>query len=180
VSAAQSRPSGRARNWSWNRLADDVARDLVERSGVGRHHLVLDIGAGDGAITAHLEASGARVVAFELHEERARSLRTQFPSDRVRVVCADVRDLRLPTRPFRVVANPPFRGVNAVLVRLTHHGSRLERADLVLPRSVAADWTSRVRRTRWEVAEVRPLPRWACTPRPRIDLVHTTIVARSR
>lgn len=180
MSAALPRPSGRARDWSWNRLADDVARDLVERSGVGRHHLVLDIGAGDGAITAHLESSGARVVAFELHPDRARSLRDRFPPDRVRVVRADVRDLRLPTRPFRVVANPPFRGVNAVLVRLTHRASRLERADLVLPRSVAADWTARLRRTQWEIAHVRPLPRSACTPQPRIDLVHATIVARRR
>jgi 23S rRNA (adenine-N6)-dimethyltransferase len=180
VSAAQPRPSGRRRNWSWNRLADDVGRDLVERSGVECDHLVLDIGAGDGAITTHLVATGARVVAFELHPERARSLRDRFAHDRVRVVRADVRDLRLPTRSFRVVANPPFRGVNAVLVRLTHHASRLERADLVLPRSVAGDWATRLRRTRWDMTELRRLPRSACTPRPRIDLVHATITTRGR
>jgi 23S rRNA (adenine-N6)-dimethyltransferase len=180
VSAAPHRPSGRSRNWSWNRLADDVARELVERSGAGRRHLVLDIGAGDGAITRHLVATGATVVAFELHTERVRLLRDRFAGSEVRVVRADVRDLRLPTRPFRVVANPPFRGVNAVLVRLTHHASRLERADLILPRSVAADWATRLRRARWDVVETRPLPRSACTPRPRIDLVHATIVDRSR
>ena len=180
MSAARPRPSGRSRNWSWNRLADDIARDLVERSGVDPRHLVLDIGAGDGAITAHLVAAGARVVAFELHPERARLLRDRFARGQVRVVRADVRDLRLPTRPFRVVANPPFRGVNAVLVRLTHHASRLERADLILPRAVAADWAMRLRKARWEMAEARPLPRASCTPRPRIDLVHATIVDRGR
>jgi 23S rRNA (adenine-N6)-dimethyltransferase len=142
--------------------------------------VVLDIGAGDGAITRHLVAAGARVVAVELHPDRVRMLRDRFAPDEVRIVRADVRDLRLPIRQFRVVANPPFQGVNAVLVRLTHHASRLERADLILPRAVAADWATRLRRTRREMAGTRPIPRAACTPRPRIDLVHATIADRGR
>jgi len=179
VSAARSSPAGRARNWSWNRLADRAARQLVEDSEVAPGDLVLELGAGDGAITRHLVRHGARVVAFELHPERAEQLRRQFGDD-VKVVRADVRDLRLPTRPFTVVANPPFSGIQAVLVRLTHRSSRLERADLLVPRSVCNQWSTRLTRrsSSWSITDRRPVPRSAFTPRPRIDVVHMTIRRR--
>ena len=128
---------------------------------------MLDLGAGDGAITRHLVASGARVVAFELHPDRVATLRTRFPD--TRVVRADVTDLRLPRRPFVVVANPPFDGLSAVLARLTHRHSLLARADLVVPASVAAKWADRLVGTGWRLTVQRRLPRSAFHPAPRID-----------
>jgi len=78
----------------------------------------------------------------ELHDERARLLRERFRGEPVVVVVADASDLRLPRRPFRVVANPPFAITTALLRRLLAPGSRLVRADLVVPRHVAERWTS--------------------------------------
>lgn len=179
MSGAQPAPRGRARNWGWNRLADAAARDLVAGSEVSPGDLVLDLGAGDGAITTQLVRVRARVIAFELQPDRAAKLRARFADDPVKVVRADVRDLRLPRRPFRVVANPPFRGVNAVLVRLTHPKSRLTRADLIVPKSVARDWIERShRRTMpWRIRVERNLPRSAFSPRPRIDVAHLVIAS---
>jgi hypothetical protein len=59
--------------------------------------------------------AGARVVAVELHPGRAARLRHQFPE--VTVVHADATSLRLPSRPFRVVASPPY-GITAGLLGL--------------------------------------------------------------
>src|SRR5262245_18815437 len=42
-----------------------VAAELVRRAGVRPGDLVLDLGAGSGAITAPLAAAGARVLAIE-------------------------------------------------------------------------------------------------------------------
>jgi 23S rRNA (adenine-N6)-dimethyltransferase len=56
-------------------------------------------------------------------------------------VRADGADLRLPRRPFRVVANPPFGITSALLRRILSSGSRLVRADLVVPAHVARRWT---------------------------------------
>lgn len=170
-------PSGR---WGWYRLADDVARELVALSGVGPGDLVLDLGAGDGSITRHLVAAGARVVAFELHAARADLLRHRFAT--VRVVRADVGDLHLPAHPFRVVSNPPFGNVSSLLSRLTAPHSRLIRADLVLPLAVAGRWAERLARGRpaWELQLVRRLPRAAFRPRPRVDCCIVTIAPRPR
>ena len=164
-------------DWGWYRLADRVARSLVDAACVRPGELVLDLGAGDGTITRRLAASGARVIAFELHPGRAAFLRRSAADSDVKVVRADVRDLRLPTRPFRVVANPPFDGISAILVRLTSTGSRLDRADLVVPRKVALVWQRRLARPRsaWLVTASVPIPRSAFTPRPRIDACIMTI-----
>jgi 23S rRNA (adenine-N6)-dimethyltransferase len=166
--------------WGWYRLADHVARSLVDAGGIGPGDLVLDLGAGDGVITRRLADAGARVIAFELHPHRAARLQRVVAGSDVKIVRADVRDLRLPTRPFRVVANPPFDGISAILVRLTSSGSRLARADLVVPRSVAIVWQRRLVRPRsvWRVAGLTPLPRSAFTPRPRIDTCIMTIERR--
>jgi 23S rRNA (adenine-N6)-dimethyltransferase len=133
---ARSRP-----RWGWHQLDATWAERIVDASGVGRGDLVVDIGAGGGALTEPLVASGARVIAVERHPGRASTLRSRFGRD-ITVVQADAADLRLPRRPFHVVANPPFAVTTAILRRLLHQGSRLQSAHLVLNVDAARRWAS--------------------------------------
>jgi 23S rRNA (adenine-N6)-dimethyltransferase len=143
----------------------------VAGAGIGPGQLVLDVGAGAGALTAPLVARGARVIAIELHAGRAGQLRARFRQS-VTVVVADAADLRLPTRPFRVVANPPFAITTALLRRLVAPGSRLIRADVIVPWHTARRWAEGGAHgaARWErtfSARVGPsLPRSAFSPPP--------------
>jgi 23S rRNA (adenine-N6)-dimethyltransferase len=162
------------RRWGWHRLDPQWAATLVADAGVGNGDLVLDVGAGHGVLTAALVAVGARVIAVEAHPGRAAHLRARFGNDIV-LVQADAADLRLPRRSFRVVANPPFAITSALLQRLVHASSRLERADLILQRQAAKQWADidrrravRARRS-FDVALGRPIPRSAFTPRPTVD-----------
>jgi 23S rRNA (adenine-N6)-dimethyltransferase len=88
------------------------------------------------------------------------------------VVVADAADLRLPRRPFRVVANPPFAATTALLRRLTAPGSHLQRADVIVPWHLAERWVSGKAPGvgRWGKDYVcsigRPIPRSAFTPPP--------------
>jgi 23S rRNA (adenine-N6)-dimethyltransferase len=126
--------------WGFHELTDPWAYRLVNSAGIHPGELVLDVGAGRGAITAHLVKAGARVVAVELHPERARKLRRRFGSDII-VVEVDASDLRLPRGEFKVVANPPFGIATSLLRRLVSARSRLLTADLVVPSQTAARWT---------------------------------------
>jgi 23S rRNA (adenine-N6)-dimethyltransferase len=126
--------------WGWHQLDDRWATRLVALADVSPGDLVLDVGAGRGAITNALLRAGAHVVAIELHEQRVAFLREQFDGRRVTVVRADATDLHIPRRPFKVVANPPFGATTALLRRLTSTSSRLERASVVLPSWAATRW----------------------------------------
>ncbi|HTT59427.1 MAG TPA: rRNA adenine N-6-methyltransferase family protein [Acidimicrobiales bacterium] len=175
--------SGYRTRWGWHRLDARWAQRLVDDAGISKGDLVLDVGAGSGAITRPLVERGARVIAFELHPARAQGLRREFVGSNVTVVCADGADVRLPRRPFRVVANPPFGISVALLRRLTAPGSQLIRADLVLPWHTADRWIggSAPGAARWlkefECVAGRPIPRSALTPPPP-NGVATLIVRR--
>jgi 23S rRNA (adenine-N6)-dimethyltransferase len=90
----------------------------VVESPVSSGDVVVDLGAGDGALSARLAEVGARVLAVELHARRAEALRARFSGSRVAVVEVDLADFRWPGHPFRVVANPPYDGVNGLVRRL--------------------------------------------------------------
>jgi 23S rRNA (adenine-N6)-dimethyltransferase len=130
--------SAAGRRWGWHRLQPDWASRIVDAAHIRPEELVLDLGAGTGALTQPLLRAGARVIAVELHPGRAATLRKRFAADEVRVVEADLLRVRLPREPYRVVANPPYAVSAAMLRRLLAPGTRLVAADLALPRWMVA------------------------------------------
>jgi 23S rRNA (adenine-N6)-dimethyltransferase len=154
--------------WGWHRLSSPWAKQLVADAGISPGDLVVDIGAGAGAVTAHLVAAGAQVVAVEFHPRRAALLRERFADEPVTVVRAD----------------PPFVATSAVLRRLLVPGSRLVGADLVLQHAAARRWADgrAPGANRWArdhaVVLGRRIPRTAFTPPPAVDC--TTLVIRRR
>jgi 23S rRNA (adenine-N6)-dimethyltransferase len=168
--------AGRPTRWGWHELSDGWARRLVAGARVAPGDLVLDIGAGTGAITAQLVAVGARVVAVELHPRRASLLRDRFAGDPVKVVQADACDLRLPRRPFLVVANPPFAAVAAIMKRLLR--SQLVRAELVLPSYAAPRWANDRRARGFVVASRAHVPRSAFRPAAPSDAALVMVARR--
>jgi len=160
--------------WGAHLLTSDWAERLVADAAIRRGACVLDVGAGLGALTAPLVDAGARVIAVELHPHRARALRDRF-GRAVTVVETDARDLRLPRRPFAVVANPPFSVTAPLLRRLLQPGSRLVAAHLVLQDQVVRRWSSTAAPgyARWSrgfvAAPGRRVPRAAFRPRPAVD-----------
>jgi 23S rRNA (adenine-N6)-dimethyltransferase len=162
------------RRWGWHRLEPGWAERLVLDAALPERSLVLDVGAGTGALTEPLLRAGHRVVAVEAHPGRASQLRRRFGSDIV-VVQADAADLRLPRRPFHVVANPPFAVTSALLRRLLHPRSRLQSALLVLQRQAATRWAgpdapaARSWGADFDVSVGRRVPRSAFAPPPPVD-----------
>ncbi|MBB6564524.1 23S rRNA (adenine-N6)-dimethyltransferase [Kribbella sandramycini] len=115
------------------------------------------------------------MIAVELHPGRADRLQQRFADAPVTVVRADARELRLPTRPFRVVSSPPYNVSAALLKLLLARGSRMVSADLVLQRQLVNRYVrgdvhgaNRWLRSYQPAVGLR-LPRKAFTPPPHVD-----------
>jgi 23S rRNA (adenine-N6)-dimethyltransferase len=83
-------------------------------------------------------------------------------------VHADAASIRLPSRPFRVVASPPYGISSALLRTLLAPGSSLAAADLVLQRAVVRRYASGTAR-RFSLTAGLTLPRRAFLPPPNVD-----------
>lgn len=144
--------------------------------------LVVDVGAGTGALTLAAAAAGARVLAVERDPDWARTLgrraREAGVADRVRVVRGDLREVSWPEGRWRMIANPPFGLTTALLRRLLDDPERgPDAADLVLQWEVARKFAVQPPGTLlgaswapwWEMTLVERIPRSAFRPVPTVD-----------
>jgi 23S rRNA (adenine-N6)-dimethyltransferase len=140
---------------------------------------VVEVGAGEGIITAELDRRAGYVVAVEIDAVLTQRLRRRFGLDSaVLVVEGDAFRQPLPRLPFRVVSNVPFDSTTRLLrLLLDDPESSLERAALIV------QWELARKRTRsrpstllglawapwWELTLVRRLPAASFRPPPRVD-----------
>jgi 23S rRNA (adenine-N6)-dimethyltransferase len=99
---------------------------------------ILEVGAGDGALTLPLQRLGRPLTAIEVDARRAAGL-ARRTSASTRVVDADFLQYRLPRAPHVIVANLPFHLTTAMLRRMLH----------------GPGWTDAVLLVQWEVARRR-------------------------
>ncbi|MFV2174688.1 23S ribosomal RNA methyltransferase Erm [Actinomadura sp. LOL_016] len=99
---------------------------------------IIEIGAGDGALTVPLQRLGRRLTAIEIDPRRAARLarRVDRPAE---VVRADFLRHRLPSTPHVLAGNLPFHLTTAMLRRVLR----------------APGWTDAVLLVQWEVARRR-------------------------
>jgi 23S rRNA (adenine-N6)-dimethyltransferase len=168
-------------------LRAELAAALVRDASLRGDELVLDLGAGSGRLTAELARAAARVVAVELDPRLGARLCGRWPN--VEVVRRDAAEVELPRDPFRVVANLPFDGTNAILRHLLDDPRiPLVRADLVVEWGVAVKralpWPSTVNGVVWgawhTISLARRLPRDCFVPRPSVDAGVLVIARRPR
>lgn len=192
-SGARTARDNRRRSDGQNFLVDQtLIRRLVGTLDITPGELIVDIGAGRGALTFACAAAGAHVIAIERDPVWARQLadavRERGLPSHIDVIQADALAWPLPDEPFRVVANPPFGMSTDLLARLLDDPLRAPgRCDLILQLDVvrkrchtppdtlrSAAWAP------WWTFEAGALiPRTAFRPVPRVDAALLTIRPRT-
>jgi 23S rRNA (adenine-N6)-dimethyltransferase len=192
VSAGRRTPRDeRRRRLGQNFLPHAAAERIVAEAAVRPGELIVDIGAGAGALTLAAARRGARVIAIEVDSIWVRRLRenpmVRANRDRIRVELADVLDYPLPQSPFRVIACLPFGATTAILRRLLDDPRvPLQRADLVVQAEVArkravlppGTLLSTTWIPWWDFRSGRELPGAAFRPKPQVDAAVLIVTRR--
>lgn len=124
----------------------NLARKLVEASGVGAGDLVLEIGPGAGALTETLVEMGCRVVASEMDRGLCGLLRERL-GERITLIEGDClagkHELNpeilhaLGEAPFRLVANLPYNAATPVMTLLLLEQPRCSGMYVTIQKEVA-------------------------------------------
>ena len=171
--------AGRRPELSQHFARDTVARLIAARL-PQRPRLVVEAGAGAGAITQALADRRLRVIAIEKDPVLYRILRSRFASNpAVECILGDFLELPLPGEPYAFVSNVPFGITAAVVGRLLAATPPPREALLVVQREAAERFTGRPRSTRvallhapwFEIAVERRFHRDDFVPAPSVDCV---------
>ena len=160
----------------------DFIAELVGHSNIRKNDTVLDIGAGSGAITDVLARRAERVIAYEPEPRAAEKLRmNMLRRGNVEVIEQSFLESSLPTVPYKVFSNIPFRLSSKIVRKLVtspHPPKSIylivqkQFAQKMLPdgdhfhgalgMAIAPWWVPRIR---------RPLRKTDFTPPPAVDTV---------
>jgi 16S rRNA (adenine1518-N6/adenine1519-N6)-dimethyltransferase len=175
-----------------NFLTDpQTAEAIVARSRVGPRAVVLEIGAGLGALTVPLARKAARVLAVEKDRELVPLLKTELRAKgitNVAVTTADILVLdweslaQAPGQKLLVMGNLPYNISSQILVRLIRHRRWVERAVLMFQKELAQRITAapgnrdygRLSVMLQYCARIRPVMDLKASqfhPRPKVDSV---------
>jgi 16S rRNA (adenine1518-N6/adenine1519-N6)-dimethyltransferase len=128
-----------------NFLRDDrIARKIVDALDPRPGDVVLEIGPGEGALTKHLVASGAKLVLVELDERAVARMRVLYERLGVRVIHQDVLTVDLNTlaasagtERLRVVGNIPYYITSPILFHVLDNRHRVRDLTMMVQREVA-------------------------------------------
>lgn len=166
---------------------------IAEAACPAREPLVVEIGAGRGALTQFLLARAERVVAIEIDAALVEGLRQKFQAEtRLTLIQADVLKTSLDEwGPAVIAGSLPYYITSPILRGILRLGPRWRRAVLLVQREVAERLTARpgtrdygyltVQTNFFAVPEMLfQAPPAAFSPRPKVDSAAVRLTPRSQ
>ena len=181
----------------------NTLRRVVRLAEIEPGDLVLEVGAGLGALSLELARSGARVTAVEVDRRLVPLLRSQVNSSGVQVVEADALTVDLEallcerstegrdasTRPWHLVANLPYNVAVPVLARVLEEADSVRSMLVMVQREVGERLAAAPGAASYGAISVKiayfatarvvgAVPTSVFVPRPRVDSSLVRIIRR--
>lgn len=182
---------GAKKSYGQHFLTDrNIAKKIVRFAALSHSDAVLEIGAGYGALTEHLVAQAALVLAVEIDRELAAALRRRFSSQpNLVVIEGDFMQLDLASlcnrrglseREAHAIGNLPYNLATAIIERLLEHKRLFKSITVMVQREVAGRISSPpgsksygfLTNLVWYHAVVEPgfvIKPGSFSPRPKVD-----------
>lgn len=134
-----------------------IQKKIVSFLELSPDDLVLEIGAGKGALTVHMAESGVRLWAVEVDRKILPELEAKLsPFPNARILGQEIQTVRLESlsasKKFKVVGNLPYHLTSPILDWLVGEKARVERAVIMVQREVARRFLARPK-----TSEISPL-----------------------
>ena len=153
-----------------------VLARIVNAAEIGPEDVVVEVGAGRGALTRKLVERGAQVIAVELDPDLAATLAERLDNpDNLTVVEGDARRLEVGDlvgsgARYKVVGNLPYYAANPIIRRFLEAEHRPDLMVLTLQEEVARNIAAAP--GRWGFfrrrCSIMPRPRWCARYRPGV------------
>ena len=193
MSAAHARPPARRRYGQHHLVDRGTLEAILAMARVAPDDVVLEVGAGDGLLTARLVDQGRFVHAFEIDRRFAAALGERFAArDDLRLYVTDglrYRLAELDPAPTAIVANLAYNIAVPLIMRTIEALPSVRRWAVMLQRELAERLFAAPRTKAYSAVSVlvqlsctleaqRPVGRTVFSPRPRVDSAFVTFTRR--
>mgnify|MGYP006283607643 CR=1 FL=1 len=137
--------SSLSQNFLYNR---QLIQKLIRISSIDAGDVVIEIGAGAGAITKELQRTAKLVIALEIDERLIAALLKTADNNTV-LFKLDALKFNLPVSPYKVFSNPPFAIEGRLLRKLLNAQQPPTESHLVVRKEHALRWAGVYRNTRF-------------------------------
>ncbi|WP_440896662.1 23S ribosomal RNA methyltransferase Erm [Amphibacillus sp. Q70] len=178
---------GKPPNFSGQHLLHNkrLIHEIADQAKISTHDLVLDLGAGKGALTSVLSKKAKNVLAVESDSKFVEILKRKlFYDSNTKIIHQDILKIRLPKEPFVVVSNIPFSITTPIMKMLLNKpSSGFQRGVIVMEKGAAKRFTSTfvkdsyvaAWRMWFDIRYIKGISRNYFSPPPRVDSAMITI-----
>ncbi|HEV3409071.1 MAG TPA: 16S rRNA (adenine(1518)-N(6)/adenine(1519)-N(6))-dimethyltransferase RsmA, partial [Chthoniobacterales bacterium] len=172
----------------------NLARWIVDRAELSPADYVVEVGPGLGALTEHVLATGARVLAIEKDARLVEFLRERFQTDRLEIIHGDALEFDVRTlfaRPrVKFIGNLPYNISSPLLLRFTGYPSPISLWLCMLQKEVARRLSAEPRtpdygaltlavQLHYRVEYLRTVPATVFLPQPEVDSAFVKLTPRA-
>ncbi|WP_340084354.1 23S ribosomal RNA methyltransferase Erm [Siminovitchia sp. FSL H7-0308] len=183
-------PTGKPPNFSGQHLMHNkrLLRDIVNIAHILESDLVLELGAGKGAITNILSNRARKVLAVEYDRTFVKKLK-QLKLKNTVIIEQDLLNISLPREPYVVVSNIPYAITTPIMKMLLNKpSSGFQRGVIVMEKGAAKRFTSSIVKDPYVIAwrmwfdirYIKTISRDNFSPPPSVDSAIITINRKVR
>ncbi|HAM81219.1 23S ribosomal RNA methyltransferase Erm [Ornithinibacillus bavariensis] len=177
--------SGNPPNFSGQHLlhSKSIVKDIVDIARISKNDLVLELGAGKGAITEALSNKARKVLAVEYDQKFINKL-NQLEMKNTAIIQQDILKISLPREHFVVVSNIPYAITTPIMKMLLNNpANSFQRGVITMEKGAAKRFTSTTVkdpyiiawRMWFDIRYVKDISRKNFSPPPRVDSAIITI-----